>query len=382
MSQSELPLLKTALHALHAECGARFVPFAGYEMPVQYPLGVLKEHLHTRNAAGLFDVSHMGQLQLTGPTADAALEKLVPVDVIGLTPGQQRYAIFTNEQGGILDDLMITRMPDGNLFVVVNAACKEQDTAYLREQLGGPGKPGCDIIELSDYALLALQGPTAVSVLARLTPEIDFQSWTFMTARTLELCGVECFVTRSGYTGEDGFEISIPNEQAEALARRLLQESEVEVIGLGARDSLRLEAGLCLYGHDLTIETTPIEASLTWAISKARRADGARAGDFPGAEKILGQMAQGVTTKRVGLIGLERTPVREGAELVDDQGVAIGRVTSGGFGPSFNGTVAMGYLDSAHVAVDTPVFAMVRGKPVAMRVAKTPFVPQRYYRGK
>ncbi|PHN19687.1 MULTISPECIES: glycine cleavage system aminomethyltransferase GcvT [Pseudomonas] len=369
-------LLKTPLHALHLELGARMVPFAGYDMPVQYPLGVMKEHLHTREHAGLFDVSHMGQIRLSGANAAKALESLVPVDIIDLPVGMQRYAMFTDEQGGILDDLMVANLGNDELFLVVNAACKDQDLAHLRKHIGDH----CSIEPLFEArALLALQGPAAVKVLARLAPEVS--KMTFMQFATLRLLGVECYVSRSGYTGEDGFEISVPAANAESLARSLLAETEVQAIGLGARDSLRLEAGLCLYGHDMNTDTTPIEASLLWAISKARRADGARAGGFPGAERIFAQQQAGVSRKRVGLLPQERTPVREGAEIVDQHGSVIGTVCSGGFGPSLGGPLAMGYLDSAFIALDTEVSALVRGKKVPLRVSKMPFVPQRYYRG-
>ncbi|MFK0086668.1 glycine cleavage system aminomethyltransferase GcvT [Pseudomonas sp. NPDC090755] len=369
-------LHKTPLHALHLELGARMVPFAGYDMPVQYPLGVMKEHLHTREQAGLFDVSHMGQIRLSGANAAKALETLVPVDIIDLPVGMQRYAMFTNEQGGILDDLMVANLGNDELFLVVNAACKDQDLAHLRKHIGNE----CEIKPLfEERALLALQGPAAVTVLARLAP--DVAKMTFMQFQPVKLLGVDCFVSRSGYTGEDGFEISVPADQAEALARRLLAEPEVAAIGLGARDSLRLEAGLCLYGHDMNAQTTPIEASLLWAISKVRRADGERAGGFPGAEQVFAQQGNGVARKRVGLLPLERTPVREEAEIVDEAGKAIGTVCSGGFGPTLGGPVAMGYLDSAHTALDTQVWAIVRGKRVAMKVSKMPFVAQRYYRG-
>lgn len=382
------PLARTALHALHVELGARMVPFAGYEMPVQYPTGVLREHQHVRSAAGLFDVSHMGQLKLIGRSAMTGLETLVPMDIVGLARDQQRYALFTDDTGGILDDLMVTRRAD-HLFVVVNASCKVQDTAHLRAELGGPGGPGCDVVEMDDHALLALQGPRAVTALARLCPEVDFTGWTFMTGRDLVIDGVPCFATRSGYTGEDGFEISVANHQAERLARSLLQQPEVAPIGLGARDSLRLEAGLCLYGHDIDTGTTPVEGSLLWAISKARRADGERPGGFPGAQRILAQIPRGkdlpavqpATRKRVGLVGTDRTPVREGSVLVDRDGNAIGHVTSGTFGPTAQKAVALGYLPPRHAAVGTAVAAMVRGKPVPMQVAATPFVPHRYYRG-
>ncbi|WP_028617736.1 MULTISPECIES: glycine cleavage system aminomethyltransferase GcvT [Pseudomonas] len=369
-------LLKTPLHALHIELGARMVPFAGYDMPVQYPLGVMKEHLHTRDQAGLFDVSHMGQIRLTGANAAKALETLVPVDIIDLPVGMQRYAMFTNDQGGILDDLMVANLGNDELFLVVNAACKDQDLAHLRQHIGDL----CTIEPLfEERALLALQGPAAVKVLARLAPEVT--KMTFMQFATLRLLGVDCYVSRSGYTGEDGFEISVPAANAESLARSLLAETEVQAIGLGARDSLRLEAGLCLYGHDMNADTTPIEASLLWAISKARRADGTRAGGFPGADNIFTQQQTGVSRKRVGLLPQERTPVREGAEIVDADGTVIGTVCSGGFGPTLGGPLAMGYLDSAFIALDTEVSALVRGKKVPLRVSKMPFVPQRYYRG-
>ena len=371
-------LLITPLHALHLELGARMVPFAGYDMPVQYPLGVMKEHLHTREQAGLFDVSHMGQILLTGAGAAKALETLVPVDIIDLPVGMQRYAMFTNEQGGILDDLMVANLGNDRLFLVVNAACKAQDLAHLRKHLGAH----CEIQPLfEERALLALQGPAAVNVLQRLAP--DVAKMTFMQFEPVTLLGAACYVSRSGYTGEDGFEISVPTAHAEKLARALLAEPEVQAIGLGARDSLRLEAGLCLYGHDMNEKTTPIEASLLWAISKARRADGPRAGGFPGADTIFAQQQQqqGVARKRVGLLPQERTPVREGAEVVDAQGNVIGTVCSGGFGPTLGAPLAMAYLDSAFTPIDTEVWAIVRGKRVPMKVSKLPFVAQRYYRG-
>jgi aminomethyltransferase len=369
-------LAKTPLHALHIELGARMVPFAGYDMPVQYPLGVMKEHLHTREQAGLFDVSHMGQIILRGANAAKALETLVPVDIIDLPVGMQRYAMFTDENGGILDDLMVANLGDDTLFLVVNAGCKDQDLAHLQKHIGSQ----CEIEVLFEArALLALQGPKAVDVLARLAPEVA--QMTFMQFAPVRLLGVDCYVSRSGYTGEDGYEISVPAEHCETLARSLLAEIEVEAIGLGARDSLRLEAGLCLYGHDMSTSVTPIEASLLWAMSKPRRADGARAGGFPGAERIFAQQQAGVASKRVGLLPQERVPVREGAEIVDADGNVIGTVSSGGFGPTLAAPVAMGYVQSSHIALDTEVWAMVRGKRVAMKVAKTPFVPQRYYRG-
>jgi aminomethyltransferase len=371
-----MSLQKTPLHALHIELGAKMVPFAGYDMPVQYPLGVLKEHLHCREQVGLFDVSHMGQILLHGANGAAALESLVPVDIIDLPVGMQRYALFTDENGGILDDLMVANKGNDTLFLVVNAACKDQDLAHLREHIGKQ----CEIESLFDSrALLALQGPRAAEVLSRLAPEVA--QMTFMNFARVAVAGIDCYVSRSGYTGEDGFEISVPVAAAEQLARALLAEPEVAAIGLGARDSLRLEAGLCLYGHDMSRDTTPIEASLLWAMSKPRRADGARAGGFPGAERIFAQQKDGVASKRVGLLPQDRMPVREGAEIVDADGNVIGKVTSGGFGPTLGAPLAMGYVATSHAALDSEVWAVVRGKRVPMKVAKTPFVPQRYYRG-
>ncbi len=371
---SSTPLLTTPLHALHIELGAKMVPFGGYDMPVQYATGILAEHKHTRAAAGLFDVSHMGQVVLSGPGADAALETLVPVDIVDLAVGKQRYALFTNEQGGILDDLMVTRRAN-DLFLVVNAACKTQDIAHLQARIGHL----CTVTPLPDQALLALQGPEAVTALARLNDGV--RQLVFMTGGHFSLDGIECFVTRSGYTGEDGFEISVPAAHAEQLARALLAQPEVKPIGLGARDTLRLEAGLCLYGHDIDTTTTPVEGALTWAIQKVRRAGGARAGGYPGASIIDQQLAEGATRKRVGLISTERMPVREGAKVVDASGAEIGVVTSGSLGPSLNQPVALAYVAAAHAAVGTAVFALVRDKKVPMTVASTPFVPNRYYRG-
>ncbi len=369
-------LAKTPLHALHKQLGARLVPFAGYEMPLHYPLGILKEHLHTREQAGLFDVSHMGQILLHGNTAASALESLVPVDIIDLPVGQQRYALFTDEQGGILDDLMVAKLAEDKLLLVVNAACKTQDLKHLQQHLGMQ----CGIEPLfEERALLALQGPQAAAVLARLAPKVE--QMTFMQIAPVELLGCECLVSRSGYTGEDGFELSVPASHADTLARHLLSEQEVLPIGLGARDSLRLEAGLCLYGHDINAATTPVEASLLWAISKVRRGEGARAGGFPGAERIFAQQRDGVARKRVGLLPQERIPVREGAVLVDANGTTIGQVTSGGFAPSLGAPVAMGYVDSAQATPGTSVWALVRDKQVAVSVGKMPFVPQRYHRG-
>jgi aminomethyltransferase len=373
-ADSTAPLLQTPLHALHLELGARMVPFAGYAMPVQYPAGILAEHRQCRHEAALFDVSHMGQLLLQGDDAAAALETLVPVDVVDLGLNKQRYAFFTNAQGGILDDLMITRREDG-LMVVVNAACKEADLAHLRGRIG----ERCRIVTMFDRALLALQGPMAVHAIARLAPGIE--KLTFMTGGFFEVAGIPCYVTRSGYTGEDGFEISVAAADAEKLARTLLAQPEVQPVGLGARDSLRLEAGLCLYGHDITEATTPVEAGLTWAIQKVRRPGGAREGGYPGADVIAVQLAHGVRGKRVGLVGLERAPVREGTVIVDRDGHKLGVVTSGTLGPTVNQPVAMAYLPVDHAIVAHEVYAEVRGKRLPMRVAPMPFAPHRYFRG-
>ncbi|KQH88041.1 glycine cleavage system aminomethyltransferase GcvT [Vibrio furnissii] len=368
-------LLITPLHALHVEVGAKMVPFAGYDMPVQYALGVKKEHLHTREAAGLFDVSHMGQLRLHGEGAAAALETLVPVDVVDLAEGKQRYAFFTNEQGGILDDLMVANLGD-HLFVVVNAACKDQDINHLQAHLPS----GVELEIIDDRALLALQGPKAAEVLARLQPAVA--DMLFMDIQQVQIDGIDCIVSRSGYTGEDGYEISVPADQAEALARTLTAFEEVEWIGLGARDSLRLECGLCLYGHDLDETTTPVEASLLWAIQPVRRTGGAREGGFPGADIILSQIAtKDVSRKRVGLVGQTKAPVREGTELFDADGAKIGLVTSGTAGPTAGIPVSMAYVRADLAAIGTEVFAEVRGKMLPMLVEKMPFVPQRYYRG-
>jgi aminomethyltransferase len=374
------PLKHTPLHALHVAHGGKMVPFAGYDMPVQYPTGVLREHLHTRQAAGLFDVSHMGQIVLrakSGQIEDAAraLERLVPQDILALASGRQRYAQFTNDDGGILDDLMVANFGD-HLFLVVNAACKAEDEAHLRAHLSET----CVIEPLPDRALIALQGPKAESALAKLGPDIP--AMRFMDAAPRRLGGIDCFVSRSGYTGEDGFEISVPADQAEHFATTLLGNPDVLPIGLGARDSLRLEAGLCLYGHDIDTTTTPVEAALTWSIQKSRRQGGARAGGFPGAARILRELEQGTPRRRVGLRPEGRAPVREGAELFADASSreAIGKVTSGGFGPSLNAPVAMGYLPTSKAEPGTLVFAELRGQRLALRVAATPFVPNTYKR--
>lgn len=372
MNDESAALAQTPLHDFHIRLGARMVPFAGYSMPVQYRDGILKEHLHTRAAAGLFDVSHMGQVRLHGATAAVELERLVPVDIVDLPLHRQRYALFTNAQGGILDDLMVTRCTD-HLFLVVNAACKEADIAHLRAQL----PDSVEVEPLPDQALLALQGPAARAVLARLAPGAG--ELFFMQAAELTVAGIPCWVSCSGYTGEDGFEISVAASAAEDLAQRLLGEPEVAAIGLGARDSLRLEAGLCLYGHDIDANTTPVEANLMWALSKIRRPGGARAGGYLGAERIEAQLRDGAARRRVLLRPDGRQPVREGAAIVDADGAAVGEVTSGGFGPSVNGPVAMGYVDGP--AQQRPLFAEVRGKRLPLALQQGPFASHRYARG-
>ncbi|MGQ4879920.1 glycine cleavage system aminomethyltransferase GcvT [Billgrantia sp. LNSP4103-1] len=367
-------LKRTPLYDLHLELGGKMVPFASYEMPVQFALGVKKEHEHTRTACGLFDVSHMGQILLHGPDPASALETLVCADIVGLPEGMQRYALFTEHEGGILDDLMVAN-PGGPLYLVVNAACKDQDIALLDTGLDDEHR-----VEVLDRGLLALQGPKAAEVMRRHCPEAC--EMVFMQHGRFDMAGVPVWISRSGYTGEDGFEISVPAAEAEALARRLLAEEEVEAIGLGARDSLRLEAGLCLYGHDIDTETTPVEAGLIWAIGKARRHGGERSAGFPGADVILHQVdARDHRRKRVGLLGEGRAPVREGAELYAEDGRRIGKVTSGGFGPSVGKPVAMGYVDIEHAELGTTVHAEVRGKRLPMVVSKMPFVAPGYYRG-
>lgn len=373
-------LRRTPLHALHLELGARMVQFAGYEMPVQFAPGVLKEHLHTRSAAGLFDISHMGQIELrakSGRLEDAAraLEGLVPVDILGLAPGRQRYALFTNENGGILDDLMVANCGD-HLLLIVNASCKDSDEAYLLTQLG----QDCDVKRL-DRALIALQGPKAEAALARLAP--DCVSMRFMDVAALDIMGAPCVVVRSGYTGEDGYEISTPADVAREIAEALLENGDVAPIGLGARDSLRLEAGLCLYGSDIDRTTTPVEAGLSWAIQKVRQSGGERAGGFPGARVILDQIEVGPRRRRAGLRPEGRAPVRTGAPLfVEEQGgEPVGAVTSGGFGPSLESPVAMGYLPAALTDIGVRIFAEVRSMRLPVTVAALPFVPHRYKRG-
>jgi aminomethyltransferase len=373
-------LLTTPLHALHIDLGAKMVPFAGYDMPVQYPMGVLKEHLHTRSAAGLFDVSHMGQVRITpksGNLADAALalEALVPVDVLGLEVDRQRYAFFTNDDGGIEDDLMIANRGD-HLFLVVNAACKDADFAHMTAHLSDT----CDLEMISDRALIALQGPKAELALSQLAPAVADMS--FMDVATEQIQGVDCWVSRSGYTGEDGYEISIPNSETVSIAKALLNNADVEPIGLGARDSLRLEGGLCLYGNDIDSTTSPIEASLIWAIQKVRRADGDRAGGFPGSDIILDHITNGVSRKRVGLVPEGRAPMRDGTVLyaTADASDPIGSITSGGFGPTVGHPVSMGYVAKEFAAPGTRVFAEVRGRRMPATITKMPFTPANFKR--
>ena len=366
------PLKRTPLHALHQELGARLVPFAGYEMPVQYPTGILAEHAQTRTAAGLFDVSHMGQVRLTakpGQNAAKALETLVPGDISGLQPGQQRYTQFTNETGGILDDLMVTSTGD-HLLLVVNAACKDADLAHIQKHLSAT----CEIEPMFSRGLLALQGPKAAEALARLVPSVA--TMKFMTGAFVTIDGAQCYVTRSGYTGGDGYEISTPADKAEAIARKFLAQPEVKPIGLGARDSLRLEAGLCLYGHDIDTTTSPIEAGLIWSIQKRRREEGG----FPGAERVQREIRDGASRVRVGIKPEGRAPAREGTVITTPDGREVGIVTSGGFGPTVNGPVAMGYVAKDVSAIGTDLHLVVRGKPLPAKVAAMPFAPHRYKR--
>jgi aminomethyltransferase len=369
--------LRTPLHALHVASGARMGPFAGYDMPIQYRDGIIAEHLHTRAAAGLFDVSHMGQAFLIGAnheTVARALETLVPADIVGLAPGRQRYTQFLNAAGGILDDLMVTRPADpaqiGVLMLIVNAGCREQDFAHLKVHLPA----GVRLMSAPHRALIALQGPAAAAALARHSQETA--AMPFMSAISATFDGIACHISRSGYTGEDGFEISLKADKVEQAARALLENTDVKFIGLGARDSLRLEAGLCLYGHDIDQTTSPVEAGLLWSIQKRRREEGG----FPGAARIQREIAEGPERKRVGLLPEGRQPAREGAEIIGADGTKIGIVTSGGFGPTLNGPLAMGYVDAAHAATGSSLNLMVRGKPLAARIAPMPFVPNRYFR--
>jgi aminomethyltransferase len=371
-------LNKTPFYDMHLKNGAKMVPFAGYDMPVQYPLGVMKEHQHTRTKAGLFDVSHMGQVILRGAdyTSTArALERLIPMDVQGLAEGRQRYGFFTNDAGGILDDLMFANRGD-HIFMVVNAACKTADVSHLRTHL----EPEFHVKEITNRALLALQGPMAEAVLAEHYPPIV--DMKFMDVDTIPIAGAECWVSRSGYTGEDGFEISIPHAAAETVAAALADHADVEWIGLGARDSLRLEAGLCLYGHDIDTGTTPVEAGLTWAIQQSRRAGGSATGGFPGDSIILDQMSQGVSRKRVGLTPQTRAPMREGVVLYasEDSSTQIGTVTSGGFGPTVEAPVAMGYVATEMAVTGTVLFGEVRGKRLPIAVSPLPHTPPNFKR--
>jgi aminomethyltransferase len=375
-------LLNVPLNDLHMALGARMVPFAGYSMPVQYPAGLMAEHKHTRTAAGLFDVSHMGQLRLVGPDAAAAFESLIPVDVVDLPVGKQRYGLLLNDEGGIIDDLMFFKKSANELFVIVNGACKVGDIAHIQAHIG----ERCQVIPMPEFALLALQGPQAVTALSRLAPGVE--KLVFMTGGDFTVDTgtqkINVFLTRSGYTGEDGFEISVHESDVLALANALLAQPEVKPIGLGARNSLRLEAGLPLYGNDIDVSTTPVEASLQWAIQKVRRAGGARAGGFPGATKILAQLADPTSTtsrKRVGMRALERIPVREHVELQSPAGERIGEVTSGLLGPTIDQPIAMGFVPHAFTALGSQLNAMVRGKPVKMEVVAMPFVPTNYFRG-
>ena len=371
-------LKQTPLHALHVALGAKMVPFAGYDMPVQYDLGVMKEHLHTRAKAGLFDVSHMGQVIVRGPTYEAAargLEKLIPVDILGLGENRQRYGFFTNADGGIMDDLMLANRGD-HLLVVVNAACKDADLAHMKAAL----EPKVSVTEVTDRALLALQGPASEAVLAALDSKAA--DMRFMDVATLNLNGTEAWVSRSGYTGEDGYEISVPASTAADTAKALLDHPDVAPIGLGARDSLRLEAGLCLYGHDIDATTTPIEAGLSWALQKVRRAGGERAGGFPGDDLVFAQLDGAVDRKRVGLVPTGRAPMREGVILfaTEDAADPIGSITSGGFGPTIGGPVAMGYVRSDHATPGTMLYGELRGKRQPVTVAKMPFTPANFKR--
>ena len=375
MTQS---LRKTPLNALHREFGAKLTEFAGYEMPVQYRLGILGEHQHTRKKAGLFDVSHMGQVILSGQSYEEtalALEKVLPMDVLGLEIGRQRYGFLTTDEGGILDDLMFSNRGD-HIFVVLNAACKDSDIKYLRSLL----EPNISIKEIESRALIALQGPASEAVLGKYHPQI--KNMKFMDVETLPIEGAECWISRSGYTGEDGFEMSIPAKAAEPITRSILSNQNVEFIGLGARDSLRLEAGLCLYGHDIDQETTPVEASLIWAIQKARKSNGSRASGFIGSETILKQLAGGTDKKRVGFLPQTRAPMREGVEIfaTETSKEAIGKITSGGYGPTVGYPIAMGYIDSQYANSEDDLFGELRGKRVPVKVSNLPFVPLNFKR--
>ena len=369
-----MSLLTTPLDELHRELGAKMVPFAGYDMPVQYSSGIIKEHLHTRESAGLFDVSHMGQVIIEGAGTAAMLESLVPVDVQGLGIDRQTYALFTNDQGGVLDDLIITRWAEDRFFLVVNAACKAQDIAHLRAHLDGQ-----TLAVMAEQALLALQGPKAREVMSSLCPQAA--ELVFMQGTAAIIDGVDVYITCSGYTGEDGFEISVPNAAAESLARRMLAFEQVQPVGLGARDSLRLEAGLCLYGHELNTEIDPVQAGLLWSVSKARRVDGERPGGFPGADVIFDRIINKPALRRVGLAVEGKRPVREGQAVVDTNGNPVGEICSACFGASFGGPIAMAYVQRGLGEPGTELFVDVRGKQLPVTVTRMPFSPQRYYRG-
>jgi aminomethyltransferase len=364
----------TALYDLHIAAGGKMVPFAGYEMPVNYSNGIIKEHLHTRENAGLFDVSHMGQIHVRGENAAALLETLMPIDVIDLASGKQRYGLLLNDQGGVIDDLMVARLTETEFVLVVNAACKDNDFKHLSNKLGDK----LDLELDQDSSLLALQGPSAGAVMEQLGQELS--GMAFMDYRELDIAGISCKVSRSGYTGEDGFEISMPSDRAVDLAQAILAHDSVMWVGLGARDSLRLEAGLSLYGHEITESTTPVEASLSWAISKVRRSGGDREGGFPGADVILPQIPRSVTRRIVGLMPEGRAPIRDGAIIEDKQGDAIGIVTSGGFSPSLGQPICVGYVDIEHSSEHTPLNAVVRDRRLPISVCRLPFVERRYYR--
>lgn len=368
-------LLKTPFYQMHLAAAAKMVPFAGYEMPVQYPAGIKSEHLHTRKASGLFDVSHMGQALFSGESAQRDLERMLPLDLQELAQGRSVYAFLPREDGGIVDDLILTCWGKNRYFVVFNAGCKEKDIAHFQQHISA----GTELQILDQRALLALQGPKAAEVLGSIAPEV--QQLVFMSGADISISGVACYVTRSGYTGEDGFELSIPSAQAEAVAKALLAIDEVIWVGLGARDSLRLEAGLCLYGHDMDESRSPVEAGLMWSISRSRRSDGSRAGNFVGAEPIFALQSSGAKQQRVGFLIDGKAPVREGAEIVDANGVNIGQITSGGFSPTLSAPIAMGYVNADFAAQGSEVFAVVRDKPRSMTVAKMPFVAQHYFRG-
>lgn len=371
MSDSDSPLLTTPLDTLHRRLGGKMVPFAGYAMPVQYPAGIMAEHLHTRAKASLFDVSHMGQVEIRGEGCARWLETLVPGEIQGLGIGKTRYTVFTNDAGGILDDLMVSKLAEDHLFVVINAACKQADFAHLKTHLA----PGITARLIEDRALVALQGPKAAEAMAKVAP--DALSMTFMTIREIALAGITCLATRSGYTGEDGWEISVPAARAEELVQTLLALPDVMPAGLGARDSLRLEAGLCLYGSDIDTATTPVEANIAWIMNKRRRAEGG----FPGAGIIQKQLAEGAARLRVGIQPLGRAPARAHTEITDAAGNRLGEICSGGFGPSADRPIAMGYVPRAFAAIGTKVNLMVRGKPLDAEVAALPFVAHRYVKG-